>query len=269
MFFANFSLFRRAGIALAVALMLGTFGIGKGPAVTKAASNFTAGRTLRVVSTNANLGGEAIVSIEFESLGDEVAMGFSVNFDPSKLNTPVITLGSGAPSGTAITINQNQVASGRIGFLLDSMSAFAASPPARQAVSIKFTVAPDAPALATLVSLGNLPSPRSTSNFLGELLATSYEDGYLTIGTSGPASLELSGRVVTSAGIGLRNALVLITDLNDNSQLVPTGSMGYYTFTNLVPGKYAVTVRSRLYRFNPVTVQVNSSVSNLDFLGMQ
>src|SRR5687767_9610709 len=176
----KFSLYRQAALALAVSLLLGGLVVGTGSDVTSAASQ-AAGRTLRVVSTDSSPGGEAIVSIEFDSLGDEVAMSFSVNFDPAKLNTPVITLGSGAPAGTAITINQNQVANGQIGFLLDSMNAFAMSPPARQAVSIKFNVASGAAAGPTLVTFGNTPAPRSVSTLLGNLVPTSYEDGSVNI----------------------------------------------------------------------------------------
>ena len=262
------SLYGRALCSLAVTLALGAMSIGTQTMTVGAASASSANRTLRVVSTNASPGGEAVVSVEFDSLGNEVAMSFSVDFDPAKLTTPVITLGSGAPAGTAITINQNQVESGHIGFLLDSMSSFAVSPPARQAVSIKFKVAPNAPGGQTLVTLGSSPSPRSTSDIFGNLVPSNYEDGSVNI--AGPQPIELSGQVITSSGSGLRNATVTLTDSDNNRRSVPTSSMGYYTFTDVVPGKtYTVTVASRLYRFLPVTVQVEGTISNLNLLGMQ
>ena len=265
----NFTLYRRAFLVLAVAIFLGTLGVDTINHGAKAAPAPAAGRTLRAVTTTADQGGEAVVSIELDSMGDEVALSFSVNFDPAKLNTPVITLGSGAPTGTALTINQNQVASGRIGFLLDSMNSFTMSPPARQVLSIKFNVAADAASGPSAITFGNTPTGRSTSNILGMLVPTTYEDGSVTIGTSGAQPIELSGRVVTPTGVGLRNATVTMTDSNNVRRSVPTGSMGYYSFTDVEPGKsYTFTVASRQYRFEAVTVHVNGTITDLNFVGI-
>lgn len=265
----NFTFCRRAILGLAVTILLGTIGTSTIDKAAEAAPAQAAGRTLRVVSTDAAPGGEAVVSIELDSMGDEVALSFSVNFDPTKLNTPVITLGSGAPVGTAITINQNQVASGRIGFLLDSMNSFAMSPPARQVLSIKFNVASDAVSGPTAVTFGNTPTGRSTSNGVGMLLSTTYEEGWVNIGTAGAQPIEVSGRVLTPSGSGLRNATVTLTDPNNVRRSVPTGSLGYFNFTDVEPGKsYTITVVSRQYRFEAVTVVVNASLTGLTLVGL-
>ncbi len=265
----NFVFHRRAFYALSVSLILGAFGIVTGPAIADAAPSQSAGRILRAVSTNAEPGGEAFVVVELDSMGDEVAMGFSVNFDPSKLNTPVVNLGSGVPSGTMITQNLTQAASGRIGVLLDSMNAFAASGPAREVVVIKFNVAAEAPEGPTLVTFGNTPISRSTSSVMGDLLATGYQDGSVTIGAAAPPTVIVSGLVRTPSGVGLRNATVTMTDANNNRRSVPTASLGYYSFPDVEPGQYTISVTSRQYRFVTKVVQVNGSVSDIDFTGLE
>ncbi len=264
----NTLFYKRALYALTVSLIFGALGIVTAPAIADAAPSQSAGRILRAVSTNAERSGEAFVVVELDSMGDEVAMGFSLNFDPSKLNTPVVTLGSGVPSGTTITRNLNHVASGRIGVLLDSMNAFAASGPAREVVVIKFNVSNDAPEGPTLITFGSTPISRSTSNGLGGLVATGYQDGSVTIGTVVAPTITVSGVVRTPSGTGLRNASVTLTDSNNNRRVVPTASLGYYSFPDVEPGQYTISVGSRQYRFDTRVVQVNGSV-NVDFTGLE
>jgi len=78
------------------------------------------------------------------------------------------------------------------------------------------------------------------------------------------ASLNLSGRVTTASGQGIRNAKVVITG---NSLVEPriatTGAFGYYTFDGLTAGEtYVVTVNSQRYTFS-VPSRVVSLVDNV------
>ncbi len=255
---------------MAATLIIGAFSVGSTPIADAAATN-SAGRILRVVSSGAAPGGQAVVSVELDSMGDEVALSFSLNFDPTVLNSPVVTLGSDVPSGTIITRNLNQAANGRIGVLLDSSNTFAASPAARQVVVVTFGVAGNAPAGPSLVTFGNLPAGRSTSDGLGNLVATGYQDGAVTILGATPAPVvEIGGRVFNSSGAGLRNATVILSGPNDLRRSVPTSSMGFYNFSDVESGQiYTVSVASRQYRFEPITVQVDNAISNLNFTGLE
>ncbi|MGE3465894.1 MAG: hypothetical protein AB7J13_03085, partial [Pyrinomonadaceae bacterium] len=148
-------------------------------------------RAVRVVSPTAAPGGVAVVANELDSLGNEAALQFSLNFETAVLSSPVVALGSGAPLGSAITINPNQIGAGRIGILLDSTNAFASSPPARQVVTVTFNVAPGAVVgTTTQVTFGDLPSQRAISDALANLLPATYTDGTVTIGATGPVGFE-------------------------------------------------------------------------------
>ena len=82
--------------------------------------------------------------------------------------------------------------------------------------------------------------------------------------------VEVSGRVMTADGRGLRNATVRISDQNGFVRVATTSSFGFYQFTDILPGAtYTVGVSSRFFRFAPRVMQINGSVFNLDFTGQE
>ena len=94
-----------------------------------------ASRKMRVVSTNATAGGPVTVSIELDSMGDEVAASFTLDYDPTIFSYQFTTMGSGTPSGTTLSLNTNEVLNGRLGVLVYSGNPFAVSAPPRQVVT--------------------------------------------------------------------------------------------------------------------------------------
>ncbi|MEQ1606339.1 MAG: proprotein convertase P-domain-containing protein [Pyrinomonadaceae bacterium] len=84
------------------------------------------------------------------------------------------------------------------------------------------------------------------------------------------AGVEVSGRVLTPDGRGLRNATVTITDQAGNRRTATTGSFGYYNFIDVeAGGTYAVGVSARRYRFTPRIVQVQDTLTDVDFVGQE
>ncbi len=83
------------------------------------------------------------------------------------------------------------------------------------------------------------------------------------------SSFSISGRVMTPDGGGLRNAQVILVGANGQRISVPTSSMGYYSFENLGSQAYRVSVSSRRYRFDARDVELNNSLSALDFTGIE
>lgn len=83
------------------------------------------------------------------------------------------------------------------------------------------------------------------------------------------ASVELSGRVTTAAGNGIRNVSVYVTDANGNTQMTTTGTFGIYRFENLPLSQTCiVTVSAKRHTFsNPMRViELTESVTNADFV---
>lgn len=82
------------------------------------------------------------------------------------------------------------------------------------------------------------------------------------------AHVDLSGRILTPNGNGLRNARVVLTDEAGVSRTVITGPFGYYIFPDLEVGHtYIVGVVSKLYGFDSRSVSLTGSLTDLDFVG--
>jgi len=94
--------------------------------------------------------------------------------------------------------------------------------------------------------------------------------GFWGGGATPAANVTVSGRVLTSDGRGLRNATVSITDSNGVSRIATTSSFGFFSFDNVSSGgTYTFRVFSRLFRFQPRTVQVNDNLTLADFMGLE
>ncbi len=147
-------------------------------------------RVLRVVSVVASPGGTVTLPIELDSLGNEGGLSFSINFNTAILSNPTAVLGTGAPAGSSITTNSNEVGLGRFGVLLDSGDVFTVSPPAREAIRITFNVAANAPNGSTPITFGDSPIIRSFSDGFGNTIFGSHVNGAISIAPAGPAGFE-------------------------------------------------------------------------------
>lgn len=84
------------------------------------------------------------------------------------------------------------------------------------------------------------------------------------------AGVEMSGRVMTPDGRGLRNATVVMVDSQGITRTATTSTFGYYRFDDVEVGSsYVVSVESRRYRFAPRLVQVFDTLTDVDFIGME
>ncbi len=237
---------------------------------------------LRLVNVSGNQGSQVFVDVELDSVvGDDVA-GFSttVQFDNTRLaisglsspdSNPDVTLGSGA-IGSGLTVNATAASAGRIGILVDRDTAFV--PGTRQMVRLRFTIAANAPAGPTPVTLvGNPPGPvgQSMSNTLGNPVTFSNQNGAVTVILNPTAAgVTVGGRVTTPQGAGLRGATVSITDGAGVTRTVTTSTFGYYQFEDIeAGGNYVVAVASRRFRFAPRVVQVIDNLSDVDFQGQE
>ena len=220
---------------------------------------------MRIPSTNASPGGRAPVAIEMDTRGNEVGASFTLRFDPSKLRNPQVTLGSDAPADAVLTVNTKQTADGKLGILVDSGAALS-----KQIVTVTFDVAKDAAGGATPIRFTDDLARKGTSDANGQKLATTYEDGSITISGAASSAFKIAGRILTPEGAGLRNATVTITGANGFTRTVVTSSFGYYTFGDIpAGGDYTLTVASRRYRFAARTVSVGADLSDIDFTAIE
>jgi len=226
------------------------------------------GRIIRAVNTTAVAGGTVSVSIVLVSLGNEASASYTITFPQATLSNPVVALGSGVPAGTTVLTNANEVAQGRLGILVATPNAYVAG--TRQMITVTFNVAATATAGTYPIGFTNSPVGQNVSAVTGgTLLPATYESGNVVIGTTA-AGVEVSGRVITSDGRGLRNATVELTDSKGNTRTVTTGSFGNYRFEDVEAGEsYVISVTSKRYRFASRVVSVTDSLSDVDFIGQE
>jgi hypothetical protein len=82
------------------------------------------------------------------------------------------------------------------------------------------------------------------------------------------ANVSVGGRVTTSAGVGVNNAIVSLVDSGSGGRRTAiTNPFGYYNFDNVATGTtYTMSVKSRFFTFTPQTVLVNDNLTNVDFV---
>ena len=85
---------------------------------------------------------------------------------------------------------------------------------------------------------------------------------------SGPtATVFVSGRVTNSAGFGVSNSTVTISDTSGNTRTARTNGFGYYRFDEVSTGAtYTISVSSKQYTFTPRMMAVNDNITDADFL---
>lgn len=82
-----------------------------------------------------------------------------------------------------------------------------------------------------------------------------------------PASVSISGRVLTDKGRGLANAIIYLTDSEGNTLSAKTNPFGYYHFEDVQTGQaVVVTVVSKRFQFSPQILNLTEEVTQLDFV---
>lgn len=113
-------------------------------------------------------------------------------------------------------------------------------------------------------------NPHTIDNALNTGTATGVQNfSHWSLGAFAPSAsgVNVSGRLLTPNGGGLKNARVMLTDSRGNVRTVLSSSFGYYGFDNVLVGEtYVITVGSKRFTFTPRTVQVLDEVTDLDLI---
>jgi len=85
------------------------------------------------------------------------------------------------------------------------------------------------------------------------------------------ATVSISGRVLTADGRGISNAVVTLTNSSGATIRSRTGSLGYFSFSDLAAGEtYVISVNSKRYNFANATqvLNVSEDIADLHFIGL-
>ncbi|MGE3467402.1 MAG: FG-GAP-like repeat-containing protein [Pyrinomonadaceae bacterium] len=135
-------------------------------------------REIRVGSLNATAGDQISIPIEMISYGDEVGVGFTLEYDPLVLKNPHVLLENSAFAGAVLTVND--IENGKLGILIDATGPIMRTAIARRFLTVTFDVARDASGKAT-ISLTDTLARRSVSSREGESLPATYIEGIVGV----------------------------------------------------------------------------------------
>ena len=83
-------------------------------------------------------------------------------------------------------------------------------------------------------------------------------------------NISISGKVLTSSGQGLKNAVVSMIDSVGARRSVTTNSFGAYSITDVSAFQnYTLTVSSKKFRYSPMSVTPTGNMVNLDLTGQE
>jgi uncharacterized delta-60 repeat protein len=101
------------------------------------------------------------------------------------------------------------------------------------------------------------------SSELGSVTLLRYEGDAISQRTVG-------GRVLTSGGLGIRNATVSITDPVGVRRTATTSTLGFYSFENVEAGSaIQIAVASKRFRFEPRSETVSGNLSEINFTALE
>lgn len=131
-------------------------------------------------------------------------------------------------------------------------------------INLTTNVAPSA-----VVAVGGIPTQTGIFNFsvtASDGVNSNVTDYQLQVLVPTAAGVSIAGRVLTNNGIGLRNAVVILTDQNGNTRSARTSAFGYYHLEDIEAGQTVIiSVVSKRFTFIPQIVNVNDNLSELDF----
>jgi hypothetical protein len=220
-----------------------------------------------VTSAQAARGTQVTVSVIATTQGIENGFGFSIEYDPAKLQDPGLQLGADVPAGTTFIPNTNTP--GRIGIIMARGVNQTFASGSLQILKITFTISPTAPAGPTTLALTSDPVVRQISDVNAEVVESTWADGSVTILAPTAAPASISGRVMDSSGRGISHVIMTITDRTGNSLYALTNSFGYYRFDNVSTGRaYILSVRAKRYTFVEPSrvITVDDDLVDVDFV---
>jgi hypothetical protein len=124
--------------------------------------------------------GNVTVPIVLLANGNENALGFSLNFDPTLLSYSSINLGTGA-TGASLLLNSLQTANGVLGVALSLPTGTSFVAGTQEVVEVTFVTAALTNAAVAQLSFGDKPTGRQLSDPLADALAANFIGGTVSI----------------------------------------------------------------------------------------
>jgi hypothetical protein len=195
-------------------------------------------RVVRVVSSAVATAGTVEVPVELVGFGDESAVGFSLNVDPSALSFLGVRLGAGA-GGAGLLLNTNSLGVGSIGVALTLQAGQTFASGTNQLVLVRFMAG--SVSGPTTLAFGDLPIARELADVLANPRPVSFRDGVVNILATAPSitldpqslTVPIFSQAVFQAGVAGSTPLSYQWQWNGADLVAATGSA--LTLDNVTP----------------------------------
>jgi hypothetical protein len=169
-------------------------------------------------------------SVELMAQGNENALGFSLDYDPTLVSLTGVNAGANA-AGATLDINTNQASAGRIGvaLALSTGTTFAAG--TQELVRLSFRSSLTNTAMDS-VSFGDSPVVRQVSDPTATVLAASYVGGAMSINPVPALSISQAGQKVILSWPGWATNYVLQSSSSVGASAVWSNAPVAGTVTN-------------------------------------
>lgn len=141
-------------------------------------------RVVRVVSSAVATAGTVEVPVELVGFGDESAVGFSLNVDPSALSFLGVRLGAGA-GGAGLLLNTNSLGAGSIGVALTLQAGQTFASGTNQLVLVRFMAGNISG--PTTLAFGDQPIARELADVLANPRPVGFLDGVVNVLATAPS----------------------------------------------------------------------------------
>jgi uncharacterized protein (TIGR03437 family) len=176
-------------------------------------------RTVRFINTTLERGRNGSITVELDAQGDENALGFSLNFNPTQMQFVSATLG-GDVAGATLQLNANQAANGRIGVAVALPTGQSITVGLRNILVLSFAVPANGDP-TTAISFGDQPVVREVVDARAAALPTAFTDGTVTFAravanvsaASFTGTTLASEAIIAAFGQGLATRLEVATSL--------------------------------------------------------
>ena len=164
-------------------------------------------RQLLVTSGVLFSGQTSLANVQLVAQGDENALGFSVDFDPTVLNLAGLSAGANA-AGATFDINTNQAGSGRVGVVLALPLGTSFAAGTQQLVKLSFQSVSTNMA-SSAVTFGDVPVLRQVSDSTATALAANYAGTWVSVNPAPSLNISQAGQNVSLSWPGWASNYVL------------------------------------------------------------
>jgi hypothetical protein len=218
---------------------------------------------VRVVNVDTSPGQQVFVTIATDAQGTENGFGFTLNYDSTRLASPLVTKGTDTQNATLIP---NTSQNGKVGVVLAMPFNESIPAGARHLVTIRFNATANAPGGQTPLTFADAPVIRAVSDVNANTLTSNFLDGAVNILAPTAASVSVGGRVSDANGAGVSGARVSIVDQSGAERVALTNQFGYYRFEAIAAGAaYLFNVRHKTYQFTPQFITVSEETDDVNF----